>query len=69
MRFINKYPDAVRRGTCEQMLLSGVKTDHDGTLAPGAEVFCAIKQARHIQAVANHGYVHELTHDPQRNQQ
>ena len=32
-----------------------MKTDHD-------DVFCAIKQAHHIQAMADYGYVYELTH-------
>ena len=37
--------------------------DHNDTLTPGAEAFCAINQADHIQAMANYCYVHELTHD------
>ena len=40
-----------------------MKMDHDNTLTPGVGAFCAIKQAHHIQTIANYGYVYELTHN------
>ena len=34
-----KYPDTIRRSTCEQTLLSGVKTNHNDAFTPGMEIF------------------------------
>ena len=48
-------PDAVRRSTCEQTLLSGVKMDYDGALAHGVENFRATKRAHRTRAMANYG--------------
>ena len=48
-------------GKTTQTLLSGVKTNHDDALTPGVEVFRAAKHAQHIQAMANYGYIYELT--------